>query len=77
MIGKIIKKMRIDKNLTQAELSKMLNIDQTTLSGWERGYREPTFESIEKIAKICNYTINFINNNNKEIINSSNINRKQ
>lgn len=77
MIGKIIKKMRIDKNLTQAELAKMLNIDQTTLSGWERGYREPTFESIEKIAKICNYTINFINNNNKEIINSSNINRKQ
>lgn len=68
--------MRNDNNLSQAELAKMLFINQTTLSGWERGYREPTFEAIEKIAKICNYDIKFINIKTKEEINTRNINRK-
>lgn len=77
MIGKIIKKMRIDNNLTQSELSNLLNVDQTTLSGWERGYREPTFETIEKIAKVCNYKINFINTITNEFINTDNIERKE
>lgn len=68
--------MRNDNNLSQAKLAKMLFINQTTLSGWERGYREPTFEAIEKIAKICNYDIKFINIKTKEEINTRNINRK-
>ena len=76
MIGKIIKYMRLKNNLSQDDLSKMLSIDQTTLSGWERGYREPTFEAIEKIANICNFKIDFINLNAKETINSKNIDRK-
>lgn len=76
MIGLIIKKMRNDNNLSQAELAKILFVNQTTLSGWERGYREPTFETIEKIAKICNYDIKFVNLKTNEIINTQNINRK-
>ena len=40
MIGKISKKMRIDNNFSQKELGKKLLITQTTLSGWERGYRK-------------------------------------
>lgn len=76
MIGLIIKQMRINSNLSQIELSKMLSVAQTTLSGWERGYREPTFDVIEKIATICDYKINFTNNKNKEILNTKNITRK-
>ncbi len=76
MIGKISKKMRIDNNFSQKELGKKLLITQTTLSGWERGYRQPTFESIEKIAKFCNYSITFKNNETGEVITSQNITRK-
>ena len=76
MIGKILKYMRITNRLSQDDLAKMLSVDQTTLSGWERGYREPTFEAIEKIATICNFKIDFINLNKKETINSKNIDRK-
>jgi len=76
MIGKILKKMRLDNNVSQKMLADKLSISQTTLSGWERGYRQPTFESIEKIADFCNYTIVFKNNVNDEIIDSKNINRK-
>ena len=77
MIGQIIKKMRKDSNLSQTKLSKLLSIDQTTLSGWERGYREPTFDAIEKIASLCGYEINFFNKNNGDVINTQNISRKE
>lgn len=76
MIGKILKKMRIDNNFSQKELAEKLLITQTTLSGWERGYRQPTFETIEKLAGFCNYSITFTNNVTKEIITSQNIDRK-
>ncbi|MDD2180938.1 MAG: helix-turn-helix transcriptional regulator [Bacilli bacterium] len=76
MIGKILKKMRIDNNFSQKELAEKLLITQTTLSGWERGYRQPTFESIEKIAHFCDYSITFRSNVTNEIINSANIDRK-
>lgn len=77
MIGRILRKMRIDSSLSQTELAKLLSVDQTTLSGWERGYREPTFEAIEKIATLCSYEINFTNKMNGEVINSKNIARKE
>lgn len=58
-------------------LAKLLSVDQTTLNGWQRGYREPAFETIEKIATLCNYEISFTNKMNCEVINSKNIARKE
>ena len=59
--------MRHNSKLKQSEVAKKCNIANTTLSGYESGYREPTFETIEKIANICGYDIFFINRKNKEI----------
>lgn len=77
MIGKILKQMRREKELSQEDMAMILNINQTTLSGYERGYREPNYETIEKIAKICNYEIQFINKNTNNILTTKNIERKE
>ena len=50
MIGKMLKIMRKEKGFTQKQLAKIINIAQTTLSGYETKYSNPTFEIIEKIA---------------------------
>ncbi len=77
MIGKILKYTRKEKKLTQKQLAQNLNIAQTTLSGYETKYSNPTFEEIEKIANICNYEIVFRNKDTKEEITTENINRKE
>lgn len=77
MIGKILKYIRKEKGLTQKQLADILNIAQTTLSGYETRYSNPTFEEIEKIANTCNYEIIFRNKDNKEEITSNNIDRKE
>lgn len=65
MIGEVLKKSE-KKNLTQKELASKVNVDQTTVSGWERGYREPNFEDIASILKLCNYDIVFKSRETKE-----------
>lgn len=62
MIGKVIKFMRKQKNLTQNELAKLLNIKQNTLSRYETESSDINFKTIEEIAKICGFEIIFKNN---------------
>ncbi len=73
MIGKILKNMRKSKGLKQSELSKIVNIPQNTISQYETGVIQPTFEIIEKIANACGFKIDFIG---KDItFNTTNIDR--
>jgi transcriptional regulator with XRE-family HTH domain len=46
-----IAEYRKAKGWNQHELSKRLQVAQTTISGWERGYREPDNASLEKLQK--------------------------
>lgn len=61
MIGKILKTMRRENNLTQEDISKKAYIGRSTLSDYEREKTDINFENIEKIAEICNYEVLFVN----------------
>lgn len=75
MIEKMIKLMRKTKGLSQYQLAKILNIAQTTLSGYETKYSNPTFEVIENIAKNCDFEIVFRNKKTKEEYSTESIKR--
>ena len=78
MIGKILKTMRREINLTQEDISKKTYIGRSTLSDYEREKTDINFENIEKIAEICNYEVLFVNKKDKsKILSSKNINRKE
>jgi transcriptional regulator with XRE-family HTH domain len=47
-----IKEVRINNNLTQAQLAKCLKIDTRTLRGYELGEHDP---SLRVLKRICNY----------------------
>lgn len=75
MIGKILKTLRLNKGLKQADLAARLNIAQTTLSGYETSYSSPRFDIIEAFAKCCDYEIVFRNKKDKSEITSESISR--
>ena len=50
LLGKRIKVLRKQANYTQEQLSEIINIDITTLSGIESGRHFPSLPTIEKIA---------------------------
>jgi DNA-binding XRE family transcriptional regulator len=47
-----LKALRCDRNLTQRELGKVLNVTNKTISSWEKGETVP---SLKKVEEICNF----------------------
>ena len=59
-IGDRIKDLRESEGLTQIQLSKKLNISNTTLSQYESGVRVPSDEIKIKIAIIFDVSLNYL-----------------
>jgi len=51
MIGNIIKKARLNQNLTQKELANLIGIDPQNISRWEQGACVPSATSMIKLAE--------------------------
>ena len=49
--GKKAKELRLQKNMSQAGLAKILGVHPTYISGIERGVRNMALKNIEKLAK--------------------------
>ena len=49
---KILKELREEKGLTQAELGKILGVGATCIGKYERGEREPSFSTLKEM---CDY----------------------
>lgn len=55
-----LKRIRIKKGYTQADLAKLLNIDRTTLTKYETGVTEPDFERLRLLCRILEIDYNTI-----------------
>ena len=52
--------MREQKKLNQTELANLLEVSNGSISKWERGDRQPDYETLERIADIFNVTIDYL-----------------
>jgi|TARA_B100002003_G_C13857272_1_gene419898 transcriptional regulator with XRE-family HTH domain len=48
--GKTVKKIRLEKEMSQGDLAKVLGVHPTYISGIERGVRNMALKNIEKLA---------------------------
>lgn len=76
MIGKVIRYMRKQKKYKQEVLGEMIKVRGNTITQYEKGQRNPTFETIEKIAELCDYSIYFKNNITGEQFTAKDLDRK-
>ena len=55
--SKNLKELRKQKNLTQEELAKLINVEKYTIQKWEQNKNIKTFEILELLIKIldCSY----------------------
>ncbi len=59
-IAERLKELRLEKNLTQAQLAKELDVTQTTLGKWELGQRTPNADTIMKICKYFKVSADYL-----------------
>ena len=57
---KILKMLRNEKNMSQQELADALGISKSSINMYERGERQPNFETLELIADTFNVDMNYL-----------------
>ena len=60
MFANRFKSLRLKHDLSQQELADELNISKSSVSMYERGQREPDFETLEMIADFFNVDMNYL-----------------
>lgn len=55
-----LKELRLEEQLTQAELAAAIGISKSTISMYENGNREPDFETLEAFADYFNVDMNYL-----------------
>ncbi|MDO5715177.1 MAG: helix-turn-helix domain-containing protein [Tissierellia bacterium] len=58
--AKILKALRKSMSLTQKELAHKLEVQRTTIAGYETGRSEPDFTKLKKLSEIFNVSIDYL-----------------
>lgn len=56
-LGKNVKQLRKEAELSQEELGEITGLDRTYISGVERGVRNPSLQTLEKLAKALKISV--------------------
>lgn len=60
MIGENLKRLRKERKLSQAEISKILGIAQTTYAGYENNKHEPDLKTLLAIADYFMVSLDYL-----------------
>lgn len=55
-----IKQLRNEKNMTGEQLGSLLNVSKQSISKWEHGNATPDIETIKKMTKIFDTSLDYI-----------------
>jgi transcriptional regulator with XRE-family HTH domain len=58
--GQRLRKLREEKGDTQKQLARVLNVSESTIGMYERGEREPNFETLNKIANYFGVPVDYL-----------------
>lgn len=68
--------LRTEKNLSQAELGRLLEVSPSAIGFYERNEREPTFKLLMDMAKMFNASIDYLLCNSDERLTVENYNKQ-
>jgi transcriptional regulator with XRE-family HTH domain len=54
--GKKLREIRLKKKLSQGDVAKILGVHRSYISGLERGMRNPSLLTVQKVAKALGVT---------------------
>jgi len=58
--GTVLKTLRVRNDMTQKQLADVLGVSESTVGMYERGHREPAFETLEAIADYFNVDMDYL-----------------
>lgn len=59
LLGKRLKMLRKEKNMTQQELGELINVTKVSICCYEKGTRTPTLETLVELANVFQVDVNY------------------
>lgn len=76
--GLRLKQLRLDRNLTQQQVAKRLNLHKSSIYGYEANVRMPSCDILSKLALFYNVTTDYLlGHDNRTIISIDNLTNQQ
>ena len=60
MVGKNLKRCRIERGMTQDMLAEKLSVTRQAVSNWERGTTEPDIETLDRLAQTLDVSVELL-----------------
>lgn len=58
--GEMLSELRQDRNLSQKDMAKLLNVSSGTISNYETGRHAPSLETVVQLANYFNVTTDYL-----------------
>lgn len=58
--GMILQKLRKERGFTQEQLARMIHKESSIISRYEKGFQNPTFETVREFAAIFNVSMDYL-----------------
>ncbi len=55
-----LKELRIEKNISQIELGKLVNMSKMAISHWESGHSEPSISQLILLSNYFNVSVDYL-----------------
>lgn len=73
-LAKQLRKLRIERGMSQYDIEKATGIDRTTISAYENGIREPSMNNLNKLADLYLVSLDYLcGRTNKRMLDISDI----
>ncbi len=59
-LGKTLKDLRVEKELTQFQLAQVFNVSKTTICQWETDKQEPSLDALRTMARFFEVTSDYL-----------------
>ncbi|MCL2061652.1 MAG: helix-turn-helix domain-containing protein [Firmicutes bacterium] len=60
MFGNRLKELRVEKNLSQAQLAAAIGFSQSNLAKWERAVHDPPTDALIALAKFFDVSVDYL-----------------
>lgn len=60
ILGERLKKLRLDNCLRQEQVARLARVERSTVSLWENGLRQPSYQTLVRLADVYGVTTDFL-----------------
>ena len=55
-----LRELRVEKNISQLELAKVVNMSKMAISHWESGHSEPSIAQLKELSKFFGVSVDYL-----------------